>query len=119
MRLIDADELREHIVYADISTKAVDALIDALDAVPVVRCEDCRHWRRDIISRLTGPGAARSPRTSGVRRYTTPPVRRSVSCGARPASTTVRTATATATGSGLTAGKAPACTVTAPGSHED
>ena len=50
-RLIDANKLREHIVYADISTEAVDALMDALDAVPVVKCDECRHWKRDRVRR--------------------------------------------------------------------
>ena len=36
MRLIDADALQERAVYANLSTKTVDALHDLLDAAPTI-----------------------------------------------------------------------------------
>ena len=53
MRLIDAEEL-ERLFYEQVESGATDlfdafedALQDAqtVDAVPVVRCKDCVHWR--------------------------------------------------------------------------
>ena len=74
MRLIDADalvesltakaqELEKHIrdmcgqavdYYSGIKTGFVNAAIVAdsfptIDAVPVVRCKDCKHWERDVM----------------------------------------------------------------------
>lgn len=51
MRLIDADALFEHKVYAETPTISGDFVpgfvIDrapTIDAVPVVRCKDCHFW---------------------------------------------------------------------------
>ena len=52
MRLIDAYAVRcdrdEFDTYADY-IKAFDAINDAptVDAVPVIRCKDCKHWACD------------------------------------------------------------------------
>ena len=59
-RLIDADKLRKDILdlpncyngYSDTYDKAtiVDMIDDAptVDAVPVIRCKDCKHYRYEI-----------------------------------------------------------------------
>ena len=54
MRLIDADELKEkafadpddgeHFVYCQYIDEA-----PTVDAVPVVRCKECKHMRRDNV----------------------------------------------------------------------
>ena len=52
MRPIDADALFEHKVYAETPTISGDFVpgfvIDrapTIDAVPVIRCKDCAHWK--------------------------------------------------------------------------
>lgn len=48
MRLIDADAL-VHEINKDFHDPKIDCLIHAaptVDAVPVVRCKDCKHWNR-------------------------------------------------------------------------
>lgn len=53
MRLIDADALIESIVeeaqdLRTLSTKTVGQAISktpTVDAVPVIRCKDCKHWQ--------------------------------------------------------------------------
>ena len=54
MRLIDADELAEIINWTfakpPFSRKTVQKMIDmarTIDAVPVIRCKDCKHWQCD------------------------------------------------------------------------
>jgi hypothetical protein len=47
MTLVDRDALLERIVYADLSTKAVNALHDLIDAAPTVACERCEHFATD------------------------------------------------------------------------
>ena len=58
MRLIDAEEL-ERLFYEQVESGATDlfdafedALQDAqtVDAVPVVRCKDCVHWREAVTN---------------------------------------------------------------------
>ena len=51
MRLIDADELKELIGWTfakpPFSRKTIKHMIDmarTVDAVPVIRCKDCKHW---------------------------------------------------------------------------
>jgi hypothetical protein len=54
MRLIDADEVKETIRHrtklAEWQKGIIWALIDThktVDAVPVIRCKDCKHWQCD------------------------------------------------------------------------
>ena len=53
MRLIDADKLHEIINFTlfkpPFSKKAIHRYIDdtpTVDAVPVIRCRDCKYWRK-------------------------------------------------------------------------
>ena len=54
MRLIDADALKEDIMQSCLFAKEwdyalVEQAIDAqftIDAVPVVRCKDCKYWQQ-------------------------------------------------------------------------
>lgn len=58
-RFIDAEKLKAHYSWWDIGSeehrefkKIFDTIIDVqptADVVPVVRCKDCKHWRRDVI----------------------------------------------------------------------
>lgn len=66
MRLIDAEEL-ERLFNAQIeqgATDAFDAFDDALqdaltiDAVPVVRCKDCKHYDLGVCLRIYSEGNA-------------------------------------------------------------
>jgi hypothetical protein len=54
--LIDRDALLERIVYADLSTKTVNALHDLLDAAPTIACERCEQfaYREDLRKRFFG-----------------------------------------------------------------
>lgn len=48
MRLIDADALMETLNEFPYVKHAIDLLIESqptIDAVPVVRCKDCKHWK--------------------------------------------------------------------------
>lgn len=48
MRLIDADELLKNEFKNDISSNAFQNLVkrqQTIDAVPVVRCKDCKWWK--------------------------------------------------------------------------
>ncbi len=45
MRLIDADDLLERFVYADVKTELVNAAHDIIEAAPTIRCADCVHFR--------------------------------------------------------------------------
>lgn len=48
MRLIDADALKNEIFNMCNEFDGVQMLVDeapTIDAVPVVRCKDCRQWR--------------------------------------------------------------------------
>lgn len=63
MRLIDADELESLFVEqikreSDIMDAFDDALQDTptVDAVPVVRCKDCKHLWRDLAGPFCGCG---------------------------------------------------------------
>lgn len=49
MRLIDADELRSEFGVSDSDIIAKETIDDAptIDAVPVVRCRECRKWDAD------------------------------------------------------------------------
>ena len=51
MRLIDADALKKHYAWwEDDKQKLFDSIVDSqptVDAVPVVRCKDCKHWACD------------------------------------------------------------------------
>ncbi len=47
MRLIDADDLLERFVYADVKTELVNAAHDIIEAAPTIRCADCVHFRRN------------------------------------------------------------------------
>lgn len=58
VRLIDADEIRNKLKQKEINPATIfinEVLIGLLDdaptvdAVEVVRCEDCKHWERDVI----------------------------------------------------------------------
>lgn len=48
MRLIDADKLKQHYSWwNNEEQRTFDQIVDAqhtVDAVPVVRCRECRHW---------------------------------------------------------------------------
>ena len=47
MRLIDADALKEAFYERGLGYQAIDELINeapTIDAVPVVRCKDCKHY---------------------------------------------------------------------------
>lgn len=47
MRLIDADKLMENKFKNDISYNAFCNLVKrqpSIDAVPVIRCKDCKYW---------------------------------------------------------------------------
>lgn len=51
MRLIDADEVLKHKYEPEgclYEAVAVDYILDAptVDAVPVIRCSECRYWER-------------------------------------------------------------------------
>ena len=56
MRLIDADALKErairvstvkeHCYFKAVGTREIDKA-PTIDAVPVVRCKDCKHYSRD------------------------------------------------------------------------
>lgn len=68
MRLIDAEEL-ERLFNAQIeqgATDAFDAFDDALqdaltiDAVPVVRCKDCKHYDRGVCLKIYQDGNVHS-----------------------------------------------------------
>ena len=49
MRLIDADNLKiPNDAPYKASVKRVVAMQPAVDAVPVVRCKDCKQWHKDI-----------------------------------------------------------------------
>jgi hypothetical protein len=52
MRLVDADVLRRELIKGHdlIGAKYVDLAPD-IDAVPVVRCKDCKHYDIEIPSR--------------------------------------------------------------------
>ena len=49
MRLIDADELRSEFGVSDSDIIAKETIDDAptIDAVPVVRCRECKRWDAD------------------------------------------------------------------------
>jgi len=47
VRLIDADDLLERFVYADVKTELVNAAHDIIEAAPTIRCADCVHFRRN------------------------------------------------------------------------
>ena len=57
MRLIDADALKkrairvstvkEHCYMKAVGTHEIDKA-PTIDAVPVVRCKDCKHWMKDV-----------------------------------------------------------------------
>ena len=47
MRLIDGDELIKYIPSEEIWSKLAVALAKSVDAVPVIRCKDCRYWNDD------------------------------------------------------------------------
>lgn len=59
MRLIDADELRRRIIAFSTGSNTtyltVENIVtminkaDTVDAVPVVRCRECKHMRRDNV----------------------------------------------------------------------
>lgn len=59
MRLIDADELRRRIIAFSTGSNTtyltVENIVmminkaDTVDAVPVVRCKECEHMRRDNV----------------------------------------------------------------------
>ena len=50
MRLIDADVLRRELIKGHdlIGAKYVDLAPD-IDAIPVIRCKDCKHRQEDTI----------------------------------------------------------------------
>jgi len=54
MRLIDADVFVANVIqYSKQSTKTIGLALDAtptIDAVPVVRCKDCKWWYKDMYS---------------------------------------------------------------------
>ena len=45
-RLIDADDLEDSLGISDMDIYAKESIREAptIDAVPVVRCKDCKHW---------------------------------------------------------------------------
>ena len=64
MRLIDADELMEHSGWYNLATgKSIHgaqdfeiASMQTIDAVPVVRCKECKMWQRHTeVDRERGP----------------------------------------------------------------
>ena len=63
MRLIDADELLEDVRQNSQSYWADDFAYEwvnrqpTVDAVPVVRCKDCKYFTRDTITGVTIPGS--------------------------------------------------------------
>ena len=54
MRLIDADALKKHYAWWDDDRqKLFDSIVDSqptVDAVPVIRCKDCKHWQKSVIN---------------------------------------------------------------------
>ena len=49
MRLIDANKLKKHYSWY-YNRELIDAIVDrqkTIDAVPVIRCKDCKHWQCD------------------------------------------------------------------------
>ena len=49
MRLIDANKLKKHYAWY-YNKELIDAIVDrqkTIDAVPVIRCKDCKHWQCD------------------------------------------------------------------------
>ena len=58
MRLIDADELIRIWNGCEL-TGSITPIVNArptVDAVPVIRCKDCKHFTRDSITGVTIPG---------------------------------------------------------------
>ena len=55
MRLIDADALKKHYAWwEDDRQKLFDSIIDqqpTVDAEPVIRCKDCKHYADDQCDR--------------------------------------------------------------------
>ena len=63
MRLIDADALKKHYAWwEDDKQKLFDSIVDqqpTVDAVPVIRCKDCKHSHKcggDMLMRSAGGG---------------------------------------------------------------
>lgn len=60
MRLIDADELKKHYAWwEDDKQKLFDSIVDrqpTVDAVPVVRCEQCTWWNMGECMFWAGDG---------------------------------------------------------------
>ena len=49
MRLIDANKLKKHYSWY-YNKELIDAIVDrqkTIDAVPVIRCKDCKYYRKD------------------------------------------------------------------------
>ena len=58
IRLIDADKLLENKFKNDISWNAFEKLIKrqtTIDAVEVVRCEDCKYWNGETKGCVRNP----------------------------------------------------------------
>ena len=52
MRLVDADALKKHYAWwEDDKQKLFDSIVDSqptVDAVPVIRCYECKHFKTDL-----------------------------------------------------------------------
>ena len=67
MRLVDADKARECFVGDGVTGAVMQRMFDSLptiDAVPVVRCRECRYWSED--------GRCDPPQNGLIREYTRP-----------------------------------------------
>lgn len=67
MRLVDADKARECFGGDGVTGAVMQRMFDSLptiDAVPVVRCRECRYWSED--------GRCDPPQNGLIREYTRP-----------------------------------------------
>ena len=67
MRLVDADKARECVGGDGVTGAVMQRMFDSLptiDAVPVVRCRECRYWSED--------GRCDPPHNGLIREYTRP-----------------------------------------------
>ena len=62
MRLIDADALEDKFGISDADILAKEEIRDAptIDAVPVVRCKDCKHYDMGVCLKIYSDGNVHS-----------------------------------------------------------
>lgn len=67
MRLIDADKLKQHYAWwNNEEQRTFDQIVDAqptVDAVPVVRCRECIHWKPPHVLQNDGTEREYNPET--------------------------------------------------------